>query len=130
MEKKYLLYFGALALIVVFGAFALATGMDGQEGSEETETVGAASKCLACHGSYDDIAKATADYTAPSGETTTPHRYVPHDDKEGIPECTECHTPHEIPLEDVSTVVIPDNVDWCYDSCHHVRNLQPCSNCH
>ena len=130
MEKKSLLYFGVLVLIVVFGAFALATGMDGQEGSEKTEAAGMASKCLACHGSYDDIAKATADFKTANGEVTTPHRYVPHDDPEGIPECTECHTPHEIPLQDVSKVVKPDNINWCYDSCHHMRNLQPCSACH
>lgn len=130
MGNKSLLYFSALVLTVVFGAFALATAMDGQESSEETETAGVASKCLACHGSYDDIAKATAEFTAPSGETTTPHRYIPHDDPEGIPECTECHKPHEIPLEDVSTVVKPDNLDFCYAYCHHAQNLQPCSACH
>jgi hypothetical protein len=27
-------------------------------------------------------------------------------------------------------VVIPDNLNWCYDSCHHMRNFQPCSACH
>ena len=128
MEKKCLLYFGALILMSVFGAFALATGMDGQEGSDETEM--SASTCLACHGSFDDLAEATADFTASSGETTSPHRYIPHDDKEGIPDCTECHMLHQIPLEDVSSVVKPDNVDWCYDSCHHAANLLPCSTCH
>ena len=130
MEKRSLLYFGVLFLISVFGAFALATGEDGQESSEETETEVAAQTCLACHGSFDDIAEATADFTTSTGETSTPHRYIPHDDKEGIPECIECHMPHEMPLEDVSTVVKPDNVDWCYESCHHAYNLEPCSTCH
>lgn len=130
MQKKSLLYFGALILMSVFGAFALATAMDDQNGSEETEAAMDASTCLACHGSFDDIAEATAGFATASGETTTPHRYIPHDDKEGIPECTECHTPHEMPLEDVSSVAKPDNVDWCYESCHHAYNLQPCSTCH
>ena len=127
MVNRSLLYFGVLILISFFGVFALATGMDGQEGAEETK---AAATCLACHGSFDDLVKATADFTAASGETTSPHRYIPHDDKEGLPECTECHTPHPIPIEDVSAVVKPDNVDWCYNSCHHARNLEPCSTCH
>ena len=149
MRNKFLVYFCVLILITVSVVFALAqdsdnqegsqetetevtasTGTDGQEGSQETETKMTASTCLACHGSFDDLAKATADYTAPSGETTTPHRYIPHDDPEGIPECTECHKPHEIPLEDASTVEKPANVDFCYNYCHHVRTLQPCSACH
>lgn len=130
MANRSLLNFSILILISVFGAFALATGMDGQEAEEETKAAEASTACLACHGSFDDIVKATADFETASGETTSPHRYIPHDDKEGVPECTECHTPHKIPLEDVSTVVKPDNVDWCYQSCHHAYNLEPCSTCH
>ena len=86
--------------------------------------------CLACHGSFDDIAAATADYTAPSGETTTPHRYVPHAEKEFIPECVECHIPHPIPPDYKEQIVKPEKIDWCYASCHHAQNLQPCSACH
>ncbi len=130
MTNRSLLYFSALILIPFFGAFALATGMDGQESAEKAETVKPAVACLDCHGSFDYVADITSDFVTASGETTTPHRYIPHDDKEGIPECTECHIPHTIPLEDVSTVVKPDNVDWCYDICHHARNLEPCSTCH
>jgi hypothetical protein len=130
MENRSLLYFGVLALISVFGAFAPATGMDGQEVAEEKELLGVAEQCLACHGSFEDLAKATADFTNTIGETATPHQYVPHDDKEGIPKCTVCHIPHDLPLEDISTVVKPDNLKWCYDNCHHAANLQPCSVCH
>jgi len=103
--------------------------MDGQDSADET-TEEPVVDCLMCHGSFEDLVKATADFTAASGETTSPHRYIPHDDKEGIPECTECHIPHAIPIEDVSAVVKPDNVDWCYDNCHHARNLSACSTCH
>jgi hypothetical protein len=130
MANRSLLYFGGLILISIFGAFALATGMDGQESAEEANTKEPAVDCLMCHGSFDDLAKATADFKTASGETTTPHRYIPHDDKESIPECTGCHTPHAIPIEDVSEVVKPDNVNWCYDNCHHARNLSACSVCH
>lgn len=86
--------------------------------------------CLACHGSFDDIAAATADYTAPSGETVTPHQYVPHQENPEIPECTECHKPHPIPLESKDQVVKPKKIDWCYASCHHMNNLMACSGCH
>ena len=44
-----------------------------------------AQKCLACHGSFDKLAEKTANFKAPSGETTSPHRYVPHTDKTDIP---------------------------------------------
>jgi hypothetical protein len=130
MANKSLMYFCALILMSFFGAFALATGMDGREDKEETAAAAASATCLACHGSFDDLIKATAGFTASSGETTSPHRYIPHDDMEGIPECTECHIPHAIPIENVSAVVKPDNVDWCYDNCHHARNLSACSTCH
>ena len=130
MKKSSFLFLGALILLSAFGAFALASGMAVQESTGESETDAVVKTCLACHGSYDDIATATADFTAASGETVTPHQYVSHEEKKDIPKCTECHVPHEIPLEDVSTVVKPDNVDWCYQNCHHAYNLQPCSTCH
>ena len=130
MGDKSLVYSGVLVLILVFGVFALATVTDDQEVAEEKKLPSVAEQCLACHGPFEDLAKATADYTASSGEITTPHKYIPHDDKEGIPKCTECHIPHVIPLEDVSTVVKPDNLDYCYQNCHHVYNFQPCYTCH
>ncbi|MEJ2246404.1 MAG: hypothetical protein P8Y80_10065 [Acidobacteriota bacterium] len=84
----------------------------------------------------DEIAAATADYVAPSGETVSPHRYVPHAEKTDIPECIECHKPHPIPPElkeeaaESAEPANPANIDWCYNGCHHVRNLEPCSACH
>ena len=89
--------------------------------------------CLACHGAFDEIAAATADYVAPSGETVSPHRYVPHAEQKDIPECFECHKPHPIPpepREEAAEPAEPANIDWCYNGCHHVRNLQPCNACH
>jgi hypothetical protein len=130
MEKGSFLFTSALILALAFGAIALATGRAVQEDAKKDETKEAAPKCLDCHGPFDELAKATANFQAPSGETVTPHRYVPHEEKKDIPECTECHKPHEIPLQDKSTVVKPDNLDFCYANCHHAQNLQPCSNCH
>jgi len=94
------------------------------------ETKGVAKKCLACHGDYDKLAEKTSEYKASSGETVTPHQYIPHAEKIQIPDCTECHEAHPIPLEDKSKAVKPTNTDWCYGSCHHSGNLQPCKGCH
>jgi NAD-dependent SIR2 family protein deacetylase len=129
MERKFALFLVSLVLVLLFGTLALVTAAAPQE-VKKIETTGVAQKCLACHGSYDKLAAATAKFKASSGETVTPHQYVPHDEKKDIPDCTECHKPHPIPLEDKSAVVKPDNVDWCYTACHHAQNLQPCKNCH
>lgn len=111
--------------------------VEGAQAAGDTSSADAAQEvkldktmCLACHGSFDDIAAATADYTAPSGETVTPHQYVPHTENPEIPECTECHKPHPIPLESKDQVVKPEKIDWCYATCHHMNNLMPCSGCH
>jgi hypothetical protein len=89
--------------------------------------------CLACH-SYSKIIEATAGFVAPSGEKSTPHKYVPHDSKKDdeIPECANCHTAHALdPLPakgslDRSKV----NVQWCYTACHHEKDLKSCKQCH
>jgi hypothetical protein len=101
-----------------------------QNGGGEQEKKVGKDVCLACHGSYDDIAAKTADWKAPSGETVTPHQYIPHEEKTEIPECTECHIPHPMPPESKDQVVKPTKIDYCYDSCHHIKNLQKCSTCH
>ena len=123
MEKRFALFLIALVVLLVFGSLALATQdkpPDSKIGKE---------KCLACHGPFEKIVKAPATFKTNSGETVNPHKYVPHD-SEDAPECTECHTPHEIPLKDKASVVKPTDVSYCYDACHHAKNLQPCKNCH
>jgi len=124
MVKKF--YFTA-TVVLAFSvlSFVVAIAQD-----EAQETKVDKSMCFACHGSFDDIAAATADYVAPSGETITPHRYVPHYENTDIPECVECHVPHPIPPESEDQVVNPGKVDWCYLSCHHMSNFQPCTMCH
>jgi len=94
----------------------------------------AENECLRCHRPFDRIIEASAKYVAPSGEKTSPHRYVPHDSKkeEDIPECSHCHTAHPLdPLPargslDLSKV----GVQWCYDACHHEKDLTSCKKCH
>ena len=102
---------------------ALGTAGPGLQSNAKTD------QCLACHGPFEKLAKDTADYKAPSGETGTPHRYVPHDTKQ-IPECTECHKQHPVPLEDPAKVEKTGGVEWCYSGCHHTSDLEKCPACH
>ncbi|GEM_PF-2082492 len=89
--------------------------------------------CLSCHGPFDDLAKRTAGYQAPSGETVTPHRYVPHRDAEEreIPDCANCHAAHPVPpsAADIGAMRKP-TVTWCYEKCHHTKDFTPCKACH
>jgi hypothetical protein len=125
MQKHFSLSCLALVLLAVCGSIALA--MQGATKPAEKMTK---DKCLGCHGPFEKIAKATENFKTPSEETSTPHRYVPHESTD-IPECTECHIPHKLlPLPEKSTVEKPKGLDFCYNGCHHARNLQPCKNCH
>lgn len=129
MQRKSSLFLVAALLTMLLGIFTMIANAVPQ--TEKTvETASVAQKCLACHGSYDKLREKTANYIAASGETVTPHQYVPHEDKKDIPDCTECHVPHPVPLEDKSKIMKARGVEWCYSSCHHASNLQPCKNCH
>jgi predicted CXXCH cytochrome family protein len=126
-SAQFVLLASALALLLVMLA-AASVALDVPQ--KTIETKGVAKKCFACH-SYDKIRGATAKYKTSSGETVTPHQYVPHKDKEKgvIPDCTECHKEHSIPV-DKSKVVKPKDINFCYNACHHMNNLDPCSKCH
>ena len=87
--------------------------------------------CLACHGPFDKLITSSANFVAPSGEKTSPHRFVPHTSTaaSAVPECTNCHTAHPVPPTakiDLSKV----SVDWCYTTCHHQNDFTPCDKCH
>lgn len=127
MKRKFLFIGIAMSFFIV-----------GMVSSGASQTIGrtmAASKeaCLDCHGPFDKLAAATASYMAPSGEKITPHRYVPHNSKEakGIPECSNCHQPHPVPpgASDLAALAKPD-IQWCYTTCHHKNNFEPCKDCH
>ena len=91
-----------------------------------TEAASSTEECLKCHGPFDKLASATTNYMMPSGEKTTPHRYVPHKSEE-MPECIKCHRPHPVPL--TSKAEMPKaETDYCY-TCHHAKVLQ-CGTCH
>jgi hypothetical protein len=91
-------------------------------------------ECLACHGPFDKLIEASSKYVAPSGEKTSPHRFVPHDSnkEEDIPECTHCHKAHPLdPLPAEGSIDLSKTaVQWCYDACHHEKNLTSCKKCH
>jgi hypothetical protein len=90
-------------------------------------------RCLNCHGPFDKLAAAAANYMAPNGERVTPHHYVPHDSKDtkAIPECSNCHQSHPVRPTASDLAVLPKpNVQWCYTNCHHENNFTPCKNCH
>lgn len=92
--------------------------------------------CLSCHGPYDKVVKASANYTIQdgSGSTVNPHTRIdmsaakPHASGKGVVECTSCHKPHPQPLASLKDVP-KANVEYCF-SCHHQRNFTPCSQCH
>jgi hypothetical protein len=89
--------------------------------------------CLKCHGAFDKLVERTAKFVAPSGETTSPHKYVPHDSKEAsaLPRCENCHQAHPVPptVSDLAALPKP-NVEWCYSKCHHTKDFTPCKTCH
>jgi hypothetical protein len=122
-------------LFIWIGVFLYVATIISSGTSQTNAPTMAASKdlCLNCHGPFDKLAAAAANYMAPSGEKTTPHRYVPHHSKEAkaIPECSNCHQSHSVDptASDLAALVKPD-VQWCYTTCHHKNNFKPCQDCH
>ena len=91
--------------------------------------------CLGCHGPFDELIERTAKYVAPSGETTSPHRYLPHKEtaKEArsLPDCGNCHQTHPVPPAPSDLAALPKpKVEWCYKKCHHTKDFTPCMTCH
>jgi hypothetical protein len=99
-----------------------------------TPRLAPAQACLDCHGPFDKLIESTAKWQAPSGEKTSPHRYVPHNSKtaEDVPDCTNCHTAHALtpPPTPGSIDVSKVTVEWCYKTCHHEKDFTPCKKCH
>jgi len=89
--------------------------------------------CLSCHGPFDQLIASSAKYVAPSGEKTSPHRYIPHASKlaKDIPDCIHCHTAHPLsPLPSAGQIDLSKvSVEWCY-TCHHEKNFKSCKECH
>ena len=77
------------SIVVVSFVFVLCAGLALATQAPKPTKIGK-DQCLACHGPFEKIAKATENFKTPAGDTSTPHRYVPHDSQD-VPECTECH---------------------------------------
>ena len=123
MGKGFALFSGVLVVLLVFGSAEFAA-QEPKPPEKMTKDL-----CLTCHGPFEKVIEKNVKFKFSEEETINPHRYIPHDGQEAL-ECTECHLPHKIPLEDKSTVVKPNNVEFCLASCHHMRNFQPCTACH
>ncbi len=122
MQKRFPMIVVTVVAVVICVGLALAAQ------APKSTKIGK-DQCLGCHGPFEKIAKATENFKTPAGDTSTPHRYVPHDSQD-VPECTECHIQHPIPPKDKSEVEKPKDVQFCYDGCHHMKNLQSCKTCH
>ena len=111
-----------LALTLLLSGPSPATAASTEAGSSKDA-------CLGCHGPFEKLIAATSDYKMQSGDQeikSNPHRYVPHKSKD-IPECSNCHKPHPVPLTSTEGLSKP-KAQWCY-GCHHAGVLE-CGICH
>jgi hypothetical protein len=113
---------------------ALAFALSPRFVSTASRSATQASSCLDCHGPFDKLSASTAGWKAPSGEKTSPHRYVPHDSKQpdDVPDCKNCHAAHPQtpPPASGSIDLSKVTVEWCYKTCHHEKTFEPCKKCH
>lgn len=119
--------------IIVLFFFFVAVNAFSSDPSEPTlatkEDDSATAVCLKCHGPFDELASAPPSFITPSGEKVTPHRYIPHDQKD-IPDCLSCHQKHSVSPTSAEIAALPKpNVKFCFD-CHHKKNFMPCKACH
>jgi hypothetical protein len=131
MKKSSAQFFFIASVLVLMLGMLAAAGVALEVPQRKIEIKGVARKCFSCH-SYSKIREATAKYKASGDVEVTPHQYIPHKDTENgdVPDCTECHQEHPFPLVDKSKVVKPKNIDFCYNACHHMNNLDSCTKCH
>jgi hypothetical protein len=130
MLKRFQIYSVIVISALMFGGYISFPAISVSQESKPVEGKTDKDKCLACHGPYDKLIQNSVKFKTPEGETVMTHQYVPHKEKKDIPECSECHKPHAIPLEDKSSVIKPTEVKWCYTKCHHQNNFQLCESCH
>jgi len=134
-------WFHLMSVSLLFGVVSSGAGRDGMPvlsaagpvpGLHQEATEGP-DVCLKCHGPFDKLRERTSKFVAPSGETISPHRHVPHDSKEAssLPNCDNCHKAHPVPPADSDLAALPKpKVEWCYEKCHHTKDFTPCKTCH
>lgn len=134
--KKLLFFVGLLvcALILFAERNSLAQTSGPKAPGSGAGAAPTKSDCLNCHGPFEKLVASTDKWVAPSGEKTSPHRFVPHDSKkdEDIPECTQCHVAHaaDAPPAHGTVDLSKVKVDYCYETCHHEKNFTSCKQCH
>ncbi len=105
-----------------------------EDADDEEDVKDLKKECLGCHGPFAKLVEATANFVSPSGEKTSPHKYIPHDSRieEEIAECSHCHTAHPLdPLPSKGSIDLSKvGVKWCYKACHHQKNFTSCKKCH
>lgn len=80
--------------------------------------------CLACHGSYEELAEKTAASTVltdAEGKVVNPHA-IPENEDHAATDCSSCHAMHS---SEPASETAPD---YCI-SCHHA-NVFACHTCH
>jgi hypothetical protein len=134
--KNLLVVVGVLACTSFFCVESLTSAQTtGKKAPAATAPAGPTKRdCLNCHGPFEKLVASSDKWVAPSGEKTSPHRYVPHDSKkdEDIPECLQCHTAHapDAPPAHGTVDLSKVKVDYCYETCHHEKNFTSCKQCH
>jgi hypothetical protein len=143
MQLRFRAYF--LVVVCAAGLVAckdLGTGSGKGSGATNVDKGASesSSKCLSCHGPFTKLVASSTNYAAPSGEKTSPHRYVSagpnqfvaHNSKEAtaIPDCLNCHTAHPANPAKGSIDLKKVSVQWCYTKCHHKNDFTSCKECH
>jgi hypothetical protein len=127
--RLFFIVLGILTIILISTSLAFGTDADDQKARKEQTAL-----CLGCHGPFDKVMEASANWTMADGKKLNPHRYVPHDSKleDEVPDCTHCHTAHPLdPLPAAKSIDLSKlNEQWCYQACHHEKNFQSCKDCH
>jgi hypothetical protein len=72
--------------------------------------------CLACHGSYEELAALGAELVDEDGNIVNPH-----DTHRGEVDCCKCHLVH-----DTEVTMVEKAYTYCY-SCHHYGSFDPSS---
>lgn len=92
--------------------------------------------CLGCHGPYEKVFNASANYTFYDGSKINPHITVdpaaskPHASGKGILECAKCHELHPIPITPTAAKNLPRaELKYCF-GCHHTGGFTSCNKCH
>ena len=125
----------AAAAALLAAAFAASGALAAEDSAEKASD--STKQCLMCHGgSFEALREQTKNWTDEFGDKIQPHQYLdsesanPHQGAKVVPECTNCHEKHPVPLP-AGYKPKQATFSTCY-GCHHMENFQKCSDagCH